>query len=43
VIAKTENMMQWAVERKLRKELKEALDANNIEIPYPHQVYIEKK
>ncbi|WP_100373373.1 mechanosensitive ion channel family protein [Bacillus sp. FJAT-45037] len=43
VIAKTENMMQWAVERKLRKELKEALDANDIEIPFPHQVYIEKK
>ncbi|WP_017727115.1 mechanosensitive ion channel family protein [Halalkalibacterium ligniniphilum] len=42
VLAKTENMMQWAVERKLRKALKEALDANNIEIPYPHQVYIEK-
>ncbi|WP_332630320.1 mechanosensitive ion channel family protein [Halalkalibacter flavus] len=43
VIAKTENMEQWAVERKLRKALKEALDANNIEIPFPHQVYIEKK
>ncbi|WP_227935647.1 mechanosensitive ion channel family protein [Alkalihalobacillus deserti] len=43
VIAKTENMQQWAVERKLRKALKEALDANNIEIPFPHQVYIEKK
>ncbi|MFC0558784.1 mechanosensitive ion channel family protein [Halalkalibacter alkalisediminis] len=43
VIAKTENMQQWAVERKLRKVLKEALDANNIEIPFPHQVYIEKK
>lgn len=43
IIAKTENMAQWAVERKLRKALKEALDANNIEIPFPHQVYIEKK
>jgi moderate conductance mechanosensitive channel len=43
IIAKTENMMQWAVERKLRKELKEALDAHDIEIPFPHQVYIEKK
>lgn len=43
VIAKTENMEQWAVERKLRKALKEALDANGIEIPFPHQVYIEKK
>ncbi|MBP3952197.1 mechanosensitive ion channel family protein [Bacillus suaedae] len=43
IIAKTENMSQWAVERQLRKTLKEALDANNIEIPFPHQVYIEKK
>lgn len=43
ILARTENMAQWAVERKLRKELKEALDANNIQIPFPHQVYIEKK
>lgn len=43
VIAKTENMGQWALERKLRKELKEALDSNGLEIPFPHQVYIEKK
>ncbi|WP_100404640.1 mechanosensitive ion channel family protein [Bacillus solitudinis] len=43
IIAKTENMAQWAVERKIRKILKEALDANNIEIPFPHQVYIQKK
>jgi moderate conductance mechanosensitive channel len=43
VIAKTENMSQWSVERTLRKALKEALDENGIEIPYPHQVYIEKQ
>ena len=43
VVARTENMEQWAVERKLRKAMKEALDANGIEIPFPHQVYIEKK
>ncbi|MFD2043491.1 mechanosensitive ion channel family protein [Ornithinibacillus salinisoli] len=42
VIAKTKNMEQWAVERKLRKAIKEALDQNGIEIPYPHQVYITK-
>ncbi|MGM0837468.1 MAG: mechanosensitive ion channel family protein [Bacillota bacterium] len=42
IIAKTENMMQWAVERKLRKGIKEALDANGIDIPYPHQVNVEK-
>ncbi|OAT83460.1 mechanosensitive ion channel protein [Bacillus sp. MKU004] len=43
IIGKTRNMEQWGVERKLRKALKEALDQNGIEIPFPHQVYIEKK
>ncbi|MBM7703396.1 mechanosensitive ion channel family protein [Metabacillus iocasae] len=43
VVGKTQNGEQWAVERKLRKALKEALDANGIEIPFPHQVYVEKK
>lgn len=42
ILAKTENMAQWAVERKLRKALKEALEANGIEIPFPHQVFIGK-
>ncbi|RBW70001.1 mechanosensitive ion channel family protein [Bacillus taeanensis] len=43
VICKTENMQQWAVERKLRQALKQALDENGIEIPYPHQVNITKE
>ncbi|WP_223700405.1 mechanosensitive ion channel family protein [Sutcliffiella deserti] len=43
IIAKTENMQQWAIERELRKAIKEALDANGIEIPFPHQVNVEKK
>jgi moderate conductance mechanosensitive channel len=43
VIAKTENGGQWAVERNLRKALKEALDSHGIEIPFPHQVFVEKK
>ncbi|PYZ97815.1 mechanosensitive ion channel protein [Alteribacter lacisalsi] len=43
VIAQTSNMEQWGVERILRKEIKEALDENGIEIPFPHQVYVEKK
>lgn len=42
IISKTINGEQWAVERELRKALKEALDANGIEIPYPHQVNLEK-
>jgi small conductance mechanosensitive channel len=43
VIAKTKNMEQWDIERQLRKAIKEALDHNGIEIPFPHQVYIEKQ
>lgn len=33
IIAKTENGQQWAVERKLRKTIKEQLEANRLEIP----------
>lgn len=43
VLAKTKNMEQWSVERNLRKAMKEAFDANGIEIPYPHQVNVNKK
>lgn len=42
VIAKTINGEQWAVERQLRKSIKEAFDANGIEIPLPHQVTIHR-
>ncbi|WP_257350632.1 mechanosensitive ion channel family protein [Pseudalkalibacillus decolorationis] len=43
VIAKTKNDTQWGVERELRKAIKEAFDEHGIEIPYPHQVNVEKK
>lgn len=43
VLGKTENMQQWAVERDLRKAMKVALDQAGIEIPFPHQVFIERK
>ncbi|WP_047985993.1 mechanosensitive ion channel family protein [Ornithinibacillus californiensis] len=42
VIGKTKNGEQFAVERNLRKAIKEAFDQNGIEIPYPHQVNISK-
>ncbi|TWT08001.1 mechanosensitive ion channel family protein [Planococcus sp. CPCC 101016] len=42
IIAKAKNGEQWAVERQLRKAIKETLDANGIEIPFPHQVNIHK-
>lgn len=43
VVAKTKPMEQWRIERLLRKEIKEAFDSKNIEIPYPKRVIIEKK
>ncbi|QQE77602.1 mechanosensitive ion channel family protein [Alicyclobacillus sp. SO9] len=43
IIAKTVNLQQWAVERILRKALKEALDEAAIEIPYPHTTIIQKQ
>ncbi|KUP07631.1 mechanosensitive ion channel protein [Bacillus coahuilensis p1.1.43] len=42
IVGKTKNGEQWGVERELRKQLKAALDANGIEIPYPHQVFVQK-
>ncbi len=42
IIGKTENMEQWSAERDIRKRIKEAFDENNIEIPFPHQVYVQK-
>ncbi|MGI8314058.1 mechanosensitive ion channel family protein [Halobacillus mangrovi] len=42
ILGKTANMEQWGVERDLRKAMKEALDEAGIEIPYPHQVYVNK-
>lgn len=42
VIAQTEKNEQFGIERELRKRIKEALDENNIEIPYPHQVNVPK-
>lgn len=43
VIAKTVNGEQWAIERQLRKAIKEAFDTHGIEIPFPHQVLIQKQ
>ncbi|MCT4605830.1 MAG: mechanosensitive ion channel family protein [Marinisporobacter sp.] len=40
VIAKTVPLEQWAVERELRKKIKERFDEEGIEIPYPRRVVI---
>lgn len=41
IIAKTIPMEQWAVERELRKRIKERFDEKGIEIPYPRRVIIQ--
>ncbi|WP_163530282.1 mechanosensitive ion channel family protein [Halobacillus ihumii] len=43
ILGKTANMEQWGVERDMRKAIKEALDAAGIDIPYPHQVNVDKQ
>ncbi|MCR2044382.1 mechanosensitive ion channel family protein [Anaerosalibacter massiliensis] len=43
IVAKTDAMEQWRIERILRKRIKEEFDNENIEIPYPKRVVIEKK
>lgn len=43
IIGQTTNMQQWAAERDMLKRIKESFDKAGIEIPYPHQVRLEKK
>lgn len=38
IIAKTRPMEQWAVEREIRKRVKEAFEKEKIEIPYPKRI-----
>ncbi|MGM8364356.1 mechanosensitive ion channel family protein [Virgibacillus sp. W0181] len=42
VVGQTENGMQWACERDMRKRIKEEFDKANIDIPFPHHVIIQK-
>ncbi|MFD1038711.1 mechanosensitive ion channel family protein [Virgibacillus byunsanensis] len=43
VVGQTENGEQFGCERDMRKRIKEMFDTENIEIPYPHQVFIQKE
>lgn len=43
IVAKTNPMDQWSVEREIRKKVKEAFDRENIEIPYPKRIIYENK
>ena len=42
-IIKTQPLMHWNVERELRKSIIDAFKKENIEIPYPKRVMVEKK
>lgn len=42
IIARTIPMEQWAVERLLRKRIKETFEEKGIEIPYPRRVILQK-
>lgn len=43
IVAKTDPMEQWNMERIIRKKSKEALEAAGIEIPYPKNVVLHEK
>lgn len=43
VLGKTKPLLQWKLERELRKEIKIALDENCIKIPYPKTQIINNK
>lgn len=43
VVARTLPMKHWGVERDLRKIIKEAFDSNDIKIPYPRLVVLDKE
>ncbi|WP_097677470.1 mechanosensitive ion channel family protein [Anaerosalibacter sp. Marseille-P3206] len=43
IVAKTEPMEQWRIERLIRMNIKETFDRENIEIPYPKRVVFDEK
>ncbi|WP_106497778.1 mechanosensitive ion channel family protein [Lentibacillus sp. Marseille-P4043] len=42
VVGQTENGLQWACERDMRKRIKEEFDQANLQIPFPQQVFIQE-
>lgn len=43
IVAKTNPMDQWTIERKIRKDLKIALEKAGIEIPYPKSIIYKRE
>ncbi|MGY0692225.1 mechanosensitive ion channel family protein [Virgibacillus sp. FSP13] len=42
VVGQTENGLQWACERDMRKRIKGEFDQANLQIPFPQQVFIQE-
>jgi len=43
ILVQTLPMEHWKVERELRKRIKDTFEQEGIEIPYPHQVILDKR
>lgn len=43
LVARTEPLQQWQIERELRRAIKKRFDRENIEIPYPHRVLYHRR
>jgi len=43
ILAQTLPMEHWKVERELRRRIKDTFDEKGIEIPYPHQVILDRR
>lgn len=43
MVAYTEPMQQWKIEREMRKAIKERFDQENIEIPFPRRVIYQRQ
>ena len=41
IVAKTKAMEQWAVERDIRKAVKEVFDKEQVNLPYPKRIFME--
>ena len=43
LVARTEPLKQWQIERELRRAIKKRFDRENIEIPYPRRVLYRRR
>lgn len=43
VVGQTENGLQWACERDMRKQIKEAFEKENLQVPFPQQIFVQEE